>query len=205
VPDSVAQYLPFDLPVDPRVQGYRRVESGLLALPFTFYSYTMGALSKITGNYASGSVRNKAAHTAVALGLGYAIVRSRTPSWAWDDMDTEDKIMRSFDFSGLAAIYSDMTYRAIAMANEMGVESNFPIQPKYDAGVDRLGAIVSLGGAPADWSYEVLRSIGQMLNGDIQDGAKGLIKMAPLIDALAIGDGIKDTAKDLASGLPNRP
>jgi hypothetical protein len=43
------------------------------------------------------------------------------------------------------------------------------------------------------------------LNGDIQDGAKGLIKMAPLIDALAIGDGIKDTAKDLASGLPNRP
>ena len=205
VPDSVAQYLPFDLPVDPRVQGYRRVESGLLALPFTFYSYTMGALSKITGNYASGSVRNKAAHTAVALGLGYAIVRSRTPSWAWDDMDTEDKIMRSFDFSGLAAIYSDMTYRAIAMANEMGVESSFPIQPKYDAGVDRLGAVVSLGGAPADWSYEVLSSIKQMLDGDVQDGAKGLIKMTPLIDSLAIGDGIKDTAKDLASGLPNRP
>tara|TARA_R110000796_G_scaffold206924_1_gene323283 strand:+ start:1 stop:2628 length:2628 start_codon:yes stop_codon:yes gene_type:complete len=204
VPDSIANFLPFDLPVDPRIQGYRRVESGLLALPFTFYSYTMGALSKITGNYASGSVRNKAAHTAVALGLGYAIVRSRTPSWAWDDMDTEDKIMRSFDFSGLAAIYSDMTYRAIAMANEMGVESGFPIQPKFDGGTDPLGAAVSLGGAPADWSYEVLSSIGQMLNGDVQDGAKGLIRMMPLIDTLATGDIIKDTAKDLVSNLPNR-
>lgn len=204
IPDSIAKVLPFDLPVDPRIEGYRRVESGLLALPFTFYSYTMGALSKITGNYAAGAVRNKAAHTAVALGLGYAIVRSRTPSWAWDDMDTEDKIMRSFDFSGLAAIYSDMTYRAIAMANEMGVDSGFPIQPKYDAGVDRLGAVVSIGGAPADWSYEVLSSIGQMLNGDVQDGAKGLIKMMPLIDTLATGDIIKDTAKDLAGNLPNR-
>tara|TARA_R110000822_G_scaffold245837_1_gene374315 strand:- start:1575 stop:5471 length:3897 start_codon:yes stop_codon:yes gene_type:complete len=204
VPDSIAKFLPFDLPVDPRVQGYRRVESGLLALPFTFYSYTMGALSKITGNYASGSVRNKAAHTAVALGLGYAIVRSRTPSWAWDDMDTEDKIMRSFDFSGLAAIYSDMTYRAIAMANEMGVESGFPIQPKFDAGTDPLGAAVSLGGAPADWSYEVLSAIKQMLDGDIQDGAKSLIRMMPLIDTLATGDVIKDAATGLVGNLPNR-
>ena len=204
VPDSIAKFLPFDLPLDPRVQGYRRVESGLLALPFTFYSYTMGALSKITGNYASGSVRNKAAHTAVALGLGYAIVRSRTPSWAWDDMDTEDKIMRSFDFSGLAAIYSDMTYRAIAIANEMGVESGFPIQPKFDAGTDPLGAAVSLGGAPADWSYEVLSAIKQMLDGDIQDGAKSLIRMMPLIDTLATGDVIKDAATGLVGNLPNR-
>jgi len=204
VPDSIAKFLPFDLPVDPRIQGYRRVESGLLALPFTFYSYTMGALSKITGNYASGSVRNKAAHTAVALGLGYAIVKSRTPSWAWDDMDTEDKIMRSFDFSGLAAIYSDMTYRAIAMANEMGVESGFPIQPKFDAGTDPLGAAVSLGGAPADWSYEVLSAIKQMLDGDVQDGAKSLIRMMPLIDTLATGDVIKDAATGLVGNLPNR-
>jgi hypothetical protein len=91
------------------------------------------------------------------------------------------------------------------MANEMGVEGNFPIQPKYDAGVDPLGAIVSLGGAPADWSYEVLSSIGQMLNGDVQDGAKGLIKMMPLIETLATGSIIKDTAKELAENLPNRP
>jgi len=118
------------------VQGYRRAESGLLALPFTFYSYTMGALSKITANHAAGAVRNRMAHAAASMALGYTIVKVRTPSWAWDDMDFEDKVARSFDFSGLAAIYTDMGYRAIAMQNELGFESNFPIQPKFDGGTD---------------------------------------------------------------------
>ena len=204
IPESLARTLPFDLPVDPRVQGYRRVESGLLSLPFTFYSYTMGALSKITGNHASGSVRNRLSHVAAAMGLGYMIVSIRTPNWAWDDMDIEDKIMRSFDFSGLAAIYSDMGYRALAMSSEMGFENNFPIQPKFQADPDPLGALVSIGGSPADWTYEVLSSLGQMLTGDVQDGAKGLIKVTPLIETLVTGDIIKDTAKDAVGFLPNR-
>jgi len=204
IPEHLARMLPFETSVDPRVKGYRRVESGLLALPFTFYSYTMGALSKITANHASGAVRNRLSHIAVAMGLGYMIVNTRTPNWAWKDMDLEDKIMRSFDFSGLAAIYSDAAYRGIAMASEMGFENNFPIQPKFQAPPDKIGALVSLGGAPADWSYEVLSSIGQMLSGDVQDGAKGLIRMTPLIETMATGDVIKDTAKDLTGYLPNR-
>ena len=204
IPDHLAKLLPFKTTADPRVKGYQRVESGLLALPFTFYSYTMGAFSKITANHASGAVRNRLAHVAVAMGLGYMIVNTRTPNWAWDKMDIEDKIMRSFDFSGLAAIYSDMVYRGIAMASEMGFENNFPIQPKFQAPPDKIGALVSLGGAPADWSYEVLSSIGQMLSGDVQDGAKGLIRMTPLIETIATGDIIKDTAKDLTGYLPNR-
>lgn len=204
VPESVASKLPFDLPIDPRVPGYRRVESGLLALPFTFYSYTMGALSKITGNYATGSVRNKAAHTAVAMGLGAAIVKFRTPSWAWDEMDTEDKIMRAFDFSGLAAIYSDMTYRALAMANEFGLEPNFPIQPKYKGPVDPLGAAISVGGAPADYAYGVASGLGEMFSGNYGDGAKDLIRHTPLIGAMALGGIIEDSALGLAGSLPNR-
>jgi len=204
IPEHLARMLPFETSVDPRVKGYRRVESGLLALPFTFYSYTMGALSKITANHASGAVRNRLSHIAIAMGLGYMIVNTRTQNWAWKDMDLEDKIMRSFDFSGLAAIYSDAAYRGIAMASEMGFENNFPIQPKFQAPPDKIGALVSLGGAPADWSYEVLSSIGQMLSGDVQDGAKGLIRMTPLIETMATGDVIKDTAKDLTGYLPNR-
>ena len=204
IPESFAKRLPFDTPVDPRVQGYRRAESGLLALPFTFYTYALGALSKITANHAAGAVRNRLSHMAVAMGLGYMIVNTRTPSFAWNEMDIEDKIMRSFDFSGLAAVYSDMAYGAIAMASEMGFENNFPIQPKFQAPPDQIGALISLGGAPADWSYEVITSIGQMLSGDVQDGAKGLIRMIPLIETLATGDIIKDTAKDLTGYLPNR-
>ena len=204
IPDSLAARLPFELPVDPRVKGFRRFESGLLTLPFTFYTYTMGALSKITANHAAGAVRNRLSHIAVAMILGGMIVKFRTPSWAWDEMDTEDKIARAFDFSGLAAIYSDAGYRAISMAQELGFENNFPIQPKFKSDPDTLGALVSLGGAPADWSYEVVKAAGQMARGDFQDGAKGLIRMMPLIDALITGGVIKDTASDLADMLPNR-
>lgn len=204
IPDHIAKLLPVELPVDPLVKGYRRVESGLIALPFTFYSYTLGALTKITGNYASGAVRNKLAHTAVAIGLGAMIVKMRTPSWAWDNMDTEDKIARAFDFSGLAALYSDLGYRAISMVNELGFENPFPIEPKFQSEPNPLAAILSLGGAPVDWTYNVTSSVGDMLRGDFKDGAVGLIKMMPLIDVLATGGIIKDTALDIARQLPNR-
>ena len=204
IPDSVARMIPFNLPIDPRVPGYRRVESGLLALPFTFYTYTMGALSKITANHAAGAVRNRMTHIAVAMGLGAMIVNFRTPSWAWDKMDAEDKIMRAFDFSGLAAIYSDATYRAIAMASELGFEPNFPIQPKFAAPPDTLGAVVSLGGAPADWAYGVSSAVADMLSGNYSDGAKGLVRHTPLIGAMALGGILKETAMDIAGQLPNR-
>ena len=205
IPESLASKLPFDLPKDPRVLGYRRLESGLLTLPFTFYTYTMGALSKITANHAAGAVRNRLSHIAVAMILGGMIVKFRTPSWAWDDMDTEDKIARSFDFSGLAAIYSDTAYRGIAMAQELGFENTGPIQPKFKAEPDALGALISLGGAPADWTYEVSKATADLASGDFQDGAKGLIRMTPLIGAMVTGGVIKDTANDLADMLPNRP
>jgi hypothetical protein len=204
IPDSLAKMLPFDLPVDPRVKGYRRVESGLMALPFTFYSYTMGALTKITANHAAGAVRNRLTHMAVAMTLGAMIVKFRTPSWAWDQMDTEDKIMRAFDFSGLAALYSDMLYRGISMAEELGADVQFPIQPKFKSDPDPLGAILSVGGAPVDWSYNILKSTGQMVRGDMQDGALGLIRSTPLIGAIIFNGVLKDAAKDLARELPNR-
>jgi uncharacterized coiled-coil protein SlyX len=205
VPDSVADLMPFDLPKDPRVPGYRRVESGLLALPFTFYSYTLGALSKITANYATGSVRNKAVHTAVALGLGAAIVKVRTPSWAWDEMDTEDKLMRAFDFSGLAAIYTDLMYRSLSLVSDVGIEANFPIQPRFVSEPDKLGAAVSLGGAPADYAYNILSGLGSMASGNYGEGAKDLIKNMPVISAMAFGGVIEDSAIGIASYLPNRP
>jgi len=195
----------FGLKEDSRVRGYARVESGLLALPFTFYSYTMGALSKITANYASGTVRNPMAHIAVAMGLGSMIVRVRTPNYVWNDMDPEDKIARSFDFSGLAAIYTDLTYRGLSMAYEFGIANDTFIAPKFKAQPDAIGALLSLGGAPADWTYGVTQAIGDMFQGNMSDGAKGLVRHTPIINAYAFQGLLKDTAMDIAGSLPNRP
>lgn len=205
IPDSLADKLPFNLPKDSRVQGYRRVESGLLALPFTFYSYTIGAMTKVTGNYAAGAVRNKLAHATVAMILGAGIVKFRTPSFAWNEMSAEDKLTRAFDFSGLAALYSDMGYRALTMAQELGADiSESPIQPKFPSKPDTVGAVTSLGGAPADWSLSVVRGVGDMLEGNVSDGAKAIIRVAPLIDAAALAGVFSSTANAIADQLPNK-
>jgi hypothetical protein len=207
IPDHIAKTLPYydKMPKDSRVPGYVRFESGFLALPFTFYSFVVGALNKITGNMAAGAVRNKTAHIAVAMILGYSITKFRTPDWAWEKMDIEDKVMRSFDMSGIAALQSDMLYRTLSMAHEFGFDSGFPIQPKYSGGYDPLGAAVSVGGAPADWTLEMMRSIKLMIEGDVGDGAKKFVNMLPLIETMATGDVIKDTMKDIVGQLPNRP
>ena len=196
IPDRVARMLPYgqDLPSDPRVPGYRRIESGLLALPFTFYSYTFGALSKITGNHMAGAVRNRMSHIAVAMLLGAMIVKARTPSYVWDEMDLEDKVMRAFDFSGIAALYSDLGYRTLGLIDELGVESNFPIQPKFDAETDPLSALVSFGGAPLDWTYEVGSSVGELVRGEVTEGVEGLIRVMPLLDTLGLFGGLRSEA-----------
>ena len=209
IPEAFARSLPFykNLPKDSRVKGYVRIESGLLALPFTFYSYSFGALSKITGNHAAGAVRNRAAHMAVAMGLGYSIVKFRTPDWAWDEMDFDDKVMRSFDFSGLAAIHSDMAYRTLSFLAETGAANpeNMPIKPKYIGEVDPFAAGISILGAPADWSYEVISGVKEMLGGDVGTGAQTIARMLPLTKTLLLGDGLKQGAIDLAGQLPNKP
>jgi hypothetical protein len=91
------------------------------------------------------------------------------------------------------------------MAHEFGFDSGFPIQPKYSGGYDPLGAAVSVGGAPADWTLEMMRSIKLMIEGDVGDGAKKFVNMLPLIETVATGDVIKDTMKDIVGQLPNRP
>ena len=190
----------FGLPIieDPRVPNYVRYESGLMTLPFAFYTYTFGALTKITGNYAQGAVQNKAAHVAASLILGGLIVKVRTPSFVWDEMDAEDKVARAFDFSGLAAMHTDLVYRGLAMANEFGVDvEDFPLEPKFDSGVDPTGGALSVLGAPVDYGYGLATSIKDLTTGNFNEGAKDLINHIPVIGAMAFMGTIKDTLKAL--------
>ncbi len=195
---ETAERLGLPMIEDPRVPGYVRYESGLMTAPFAFYTYTFGALTKITGNYAQGAVNNKAAHIGAALILGGLIVKVRTPSWAWENMDYEDRVARALDFSGLAALHTDLAYRALAMANEFGIDvESFPIEPKFDSGVDPYGAGLSVFGAPVDYLYGLGTSVKDMTEGNISEGAKGLINHIPLIGAMAFFGTIKDTLKAL--------
>jgi len=184
-----------------RVKGYAEIEHPMLALPFTFYTYTVGALNKVTTNYAQGVVRNPAAHFAVAMFLGYNIVKFRTKDWAWDEMDIEDKILRAFDFSGLAALYSDMFYRSLEMGMAFDIDNPLPFQPKFRDDPDALGGVVSIFGAPADYAYGFVKSGKEFAQGEYGDGTEGLVRQIPLLWNVFIKEhmnGIKNSLGDFA-------
>ena len=164
-----------------RVKGYAEIEHPMLAIPFTFYTYTVGALNKVTTNYAQGAVRNPAIHFAVAMFFGYNIVKFRTPEWAWNEMDIEDKILRAFDFSGLAAIYSDMFYRSLEMGMAFDIENPLPFQPKFKEDPDAVGGVISIFGAPADYTYGFVKTGQDFARGEYGDGTEQFVRQIPLV------------------------
>lgn len=184
-----------------RVQGYAELEHPMLALPFTFYTYTVGALNKVTANYAQGAVRNPAIHFAVAMFFGYNIVKFRTPDWAWEDMDVEDKILRAFDFSGLAALYSDVFYRSLEMGMAFDMELPIPFEPKFKEDPDAVGGIVSIFGAPADYAYGFVESGVDFARGNYGDGTEQFVRQIPLVWNMFIKEhmnSIKNGLGDMA-------
>ena len=180
-----------------RVKGYAEIESPMLALPFTFYTYTVGALNKVTANYAQGSVRNPAIHFAMAMFFGYSIVKFRTPTFAWNEMDPEDKALRAFDFSGLAALYSDVFYRSLEMGMAFDISNPTPFSPKFTEDPDAVGGVVSIFGAPADYAYGFVKSARDFVRGEYEEGTEQLVRQIPLIWNMFI----KDTMNDIKNGL----
>jgi len=172
----------FGMKEDARFRGYSRIENGLLGLPFQFYSYTLAAVNKITASYATGQARNRAVALAASMGLAYMGLELKNPDWVMDDMAIEDKIARSFDMSGMAALYSDITYTAMHTSMALGgpdismglLQPKFPQQENYaDAAVGVLGAGPSIG-------LDVGRGVGDLVTGNYGEGAKQIMRSMPL-------------------------
>lgn len=179
---------------DPKMRGYAKMENGLLALPLTFYSFSLGALNNITANYAQGAVRNQTAHFAAAMFMGYQIYRAKTSPWQREKHSLLDKVIRSLDYSGMAAIHNDLLYRVIETADSLGFEP--PISPRFKGG-DRFDPLIGLGGAPADWTADVLKSAKQMVSGEPGKGAKGLVYSTPYLGVV----WLRGLRRNLADGL----
>ncbi len=96
-----------------------------------------------------------------------------------------------------------MAYRGLAAAADAGFRDSLPIAPKFYSEPDPFGALVSLGGAPADYSYEVGKALFDMAKGNMSDGAKRLVSLGPFIGAWAFNGVLTGTAKSVANMLPN--
>ena len=172
----------FGMKEDPKFRGYSRIENGLLGLPFQFYSYTLAAVNKITASYATGQARNRAVALAASMGLAYMGLELKNPDWVMDEMAIEDKIARSFDMSGMAALYSDITYTAMHTSLALGgpdismglLQPKFPQKENYaDAAVGVLGAGPSIG-------LDIGRGVGDLVTGNYGEGAKQIMRSMPL-------------------------
>ncbi len=186
ITDGVA-YIPmriarkFGMKEDKQYRGYARIESGLLGLPFQFYSYSLAAVNKTMGAYAHGQVKSQFLGFAVAMGLGYMVLESRTPDFV--ELDDKDKFARAFDYSGIAPLYSDLIYTSIATSLALGgpnltgglIEAKYPQKPNTpDAIVGVLGAGPSIG-------LEYGRAFNDLIRGNFEQSAKTLDRILPFL------------------------
>lgn len=170
----------FGMKEDPKYKGFARVENGLLGLPFQFYSYTLAALNKITVAHAHGQMKNQLLGTAIAMGLGYMLLQIRTPNYV--DMSFQDQFSRAFDYSGTASIYSDLMYTAMSTSLALGGPNltGGLLQPRYPVQPSAAEAATGIMGAGPSYTYDLGKSVYDLLTGNVSEGSKDLIRNLPL-------------------------
>ena len=203
VPNHVARYIPFVKP-DQRYQGYSRIENGLLGLPFQFYSYSLAALNKVTVLTTQGQTTNRFVGITAAMGLAYMgmQIKYRNNPYILDQMSIEDKIARSFDMSGLGAIYSDMFYTSMATSMALGGPNigGGIVNPKYPQEKNYVDAATGFLGAGPSISVDLVRAAGEFTMGDTGEGAKDFIRNLPFMRLWFLKEITNDMTRALAGG-----
>jgi len=177
---------------DDVVKGYARIENGLGALPFQFYSYSFAATNKISAAFAHGAVKNRVVAVIASMGLGYMglSLKNYNRSWVMDNMSTQDKIARSFDMSGLAALYSDMFYTLGGMVKDGFDKDMMGVLGLKRKGPDgnMLDATTSLTGAGTSWALDAGRVLKEFYDGNWTEGAKNTLKISPFQNTIFLRD-----------------
>jgi hypothetical protein len=177
IPMNVAKK--FGMKEDAEFKGYARIENGLLGLPFQFYSYSLASVNKVAAAHAHGQLKDRFLGTAISMGLGYMVLQYKTPDWV--EMSFQDKLARSFDYSGTAALYSDMMYTAMSTSLALGgpnLTGGF-LEPRFPQDPSKTDAFTGLGGAGLSIGAEISSGIWDIMNGNIGKGTAELIDSAP--------------------------
>ena len=202
ITDGVA-YLPmtvakqFGFTEDPKIKGYARIENGLMGLPFQFYSYTLANVNKTMASFAQGQVKNRTLGIATSLGLAYLSLKLRTPDFVWEEMSAQDRFARSFDMSGLMALYSDLMYTGMHTSLALGGPNitGGILSPKFPQEPSTLDAVTGLAGAGPSWATDVGRGMYQFANGEYGEGAKQIARNAPFARLWFLKDDINQITR----------
>lgn len=202
VPMHVARKVYPNVKEDAKYKGYYRIENGLLSMPFQFLSYSFAAANKITASIAQNQVRNRAVGIATSMGLGYMGMELKYKDWQMDKMSLTDKIARSFDASGIAALQSDMFYTSMGVSMALGGPDIGMglIKPKFNQQQNYVDAITGVAGAGPSYGVDVARGLTKFMLGDFGEGASDLIRLAPFAQLHFLKDQTNETARAFAGG-----
>lgn len=175
----------FGMKQDPKYRGYARMETGLLSLPFQFYGFALAAVNKTTAAYTTGQMRSPLFGAIWMMGLGYGVleIKSNLTSGSkrvWDNMSFTDKLIRSFDQSGLAALYSDMFYTSISSSMAMTGENYLDgyVKPKFPEEQGFFNSVNQFAGAGPSVSQDYYNAFNGLINGE-KGAVEQTAKMIP--------------------------
>jgi len=166
---------------DPRNPAYSRIENAFLALPLQFYSYSFANVNKTVGLMMQNGVRSRHMGVAAMMGLGYMVTAIRTPDTVWQNMSIQDKVARSFDMGGIAALYSDLFYTTLQTSLAVGGPNitGGVIQPRFPQKPNMVDAVTNITGASSSWVADMGVSASLFASGEYGEGASKFVKNLP--------------------------
>ena len=182
--------------------NYVRIENGMMTAPFQFWDFGLAATNRITASLADPARMHRVQGALALFGMAYIAQKFRRPDWWFESKDNVDIIARTFDFSGIAGVYSDIAYMGLHMAVGFGAidpEQSF-IQGKYrPTGTDAL--MEPFGAAPG-MVGEWVGGVSDMLNGRETEGAKRLSYNLPIgwMSLFGLDQDIRGTFQETLSG-----
>jgi len=140
--DEMAEKMGWDSSGD-----YWKVQSGLMALPFTFWNYAMAATNKILLAGMDEPSSQKLAGIASIVGLGYMVAQIKTDPAQWDRLSTDQKIRRAVEQSGIAGVVGN--YANLTQGSVIGLtgQNPFPWEPKNGFNPSAADAAFNIAGA----------------------------------------------------------
>jgi len=93
----------------------------------------------------------------------------------------QDRFVRSFDMSGIMALYSDIFYTAMHTSLALGGPNitGGLISPKYKQEPSVVDALTGLAGAGPSWTYDTAKGIVNFASGNYGEGGKDIARNLP--------------------------
>jgi hypothetical protein len=161
-----------------------RIENGMMAFPFQFWNYTMGATQKIMASGFDMERTGKVAGFTSMLALGYLTLYAKNPT-SFGYMDWEDQLARSIDQTGITGIYSDLFYTGLHARHRMeGLDSKDTlIQPKYNVKPSPISSIAEtatdFAGASPSYYFDIADTAGHFMHGETSEGLSQACRLMP--------------------------